>query len=55
MHKTKKARRNYKPHVKRANSSKRGVTDEVVRIRRLAHEIALRNNKSAKLRQKIVK
>ena len=58
MHKTKKTRRNYKhskSRVKKTNSCKRSVTDEVVRIRRLAHEIAVRNNKSAKLRQKIVK
>ena len=58
MHKTKKTRRNYKHsklRVKTANSCKRGVTDEVVRIRRLAHEISLRNNKSAKLKQKMEK
>ena len=58
MHKTKKTRRNYKHsrhRVRGANSRKRCVTDEVIRIRRLAHEIAVRNNKSAKLKQKIVK
>lgn len=58
MYKTKKTRRNYKQsksRVKRANSRKGCVTDEVVRIRRLAHEIAVRNNKSAKLKQKIIK
>ena len=58
MHKTKKTRRNYKhskSRVKEANSRKRCVTDEVVRIRQLAREIAVRNNKSAKLKQKMVK
>lgn len=58
MHKTKKTRRNYKhskSHVKTAYSCKRGVTDEVIRVRRLAHEISVRNNKSAKLKQKMLK
>ncbi len=58
MQKTKKTRRNYKhskSRVKQANSCKRGITDEVVRIRRLSRQIAVSNNKSAKLRQKIVK
>jgi hypothetical protein len=58
MHKTKKTRRNYKHsklRVKKTNPCKTGVTDEVVRIRRLAHEISVRNNKSAKLKQKMEK
>jgi hypothetical protein len=55
MHKAKKTRRNYKhskKQVKNAKSCKRGDTDESIRIRRLAHEIKILNNKSAKLKHK---
>ena len=54
MHKAKKTRRNYKHSkrpVKNAKSCKRGDTDESIRMRRLAHEIKVLNNKSAKLKQ----
>jgi len=53
MHKTKKTRRNYKGPAKNAKSCKKGGTDESIRIRRLANEIRVRNNKSAKLKQRL--
>lgn len=56
MHKVKKTRRNYKHSkkpVKNAKSCKRGDTDESIRMRRLAHEIKILNNKSAKLKQRL--
>lgn len=53
MHKTKKTRRNYKRPAKNAKSCKKGSTYESIRIYRLANEIRVRNNKSAKLKQRL--
>ena len=49
--KTRRKHKHSKKHVKNAKSCKRGDTDESIRIRRLAHEIKILNNKSAKLKQ----
>ena len=53
MQKTNKTRRNSKRPAKNAKSCKRVGTDESKRILRLAHEIRVRNNKSAKLKQRL--
>ena len=58
MQRANKTRRNYKHskgRVKNAKSCKRGETDESKRFRRLAHEIKVLNNKSAKLTVRLEK
>ena len=55
MHKVNKTRRNYKKPANNAKSCKRGETDESKRMRRLAHQIKILNNKSAKLKQRSAK
>lgn len=53
MHKANKTRRNSKRSGKNAKSCKRMGTDESNRFHRLAHEIRVRNKKSAKMKQRL--
>ena len=55
MQKIKKTRRKHSNTklVKEVKSCKNGVTDEVMRIRRLIQEVKVHNKKTAKLKQKM--